>query len=228
MTDVNVRLAAWAETLKATIAASIYPLPPQDRVRGARAAHAAGHWVHADVILQQGPGRKVVNIGVEVDQIKECLRQVPDMRLDVHLMVLPGTQCWEQAVDQVAADLAGAAVSRWSGSPTVLARLTPHLQVGCEKWVELWPPRDGATAPPEATGVLAMLIEPGTKGMADPATIDILASLGKDTLVGVDGGVTPTVASLALTAGASYLVVGRALFEEPEGRSANEGIGLSA
>jgi pentose-5-phosphate-3-epimerase len=224
---VNVRLAAWAEPLKASVAASIYALPPQDRVWGARAAHAAGHWVHADVILQQGPGMTVVNIGVDVEQIKEGLRQVPDMRLDVHLMVLPGTRRWEQAVDQIASALAGTAVTRWSAVSAVLDRLKPRIQVDCEKWVEVWLPRDGAIAPTEANGVLAMLIEPGTKGLADPAMIEMLSSLSRGARVGVDGGVTPSLASMALTAGASYLVVGRALFEANEFHSAGESVGLS-
>lgn len=169
----------------------------------------------------------VVNIGVDVEQIKEGLRHVPDMRLDVHLMVMPGTQRWEQAVDRVAAALAGTAVTRWSAVSAVLDRLKPRIQVDCEKWVEVWLPRDGAIAPTEANGVLAMLIEPGTKGLADPAMIEMLSSLSRGARVGVDGGVTPSLASMALTAGASYLVVGRALFEANEFHSAGESVGLS-
>jgi len=57
-----------------------------------------------------------------------------------------------------------------------------------------------------------MLIEPGTKGDADLASTNVLASMAQEVRVGVDGGVTLSVASSALAAGAEYLVVGRALF----------------
>lgn len=211
-TENNIGMAQWTRTVEATIAASIYALPPSERVQGAIAAHAAGYWVHADVILKQAGSGKVVNIGVDVKQIKECLEQAPGLRMDIHLMVIPGTLNWEPTVDRVVAELAEEDITRWSASSGVMDRVSPSLTKGTEQWIEVWPQRDGRVPQPAGVGVLTMLIEPGTQGEADMTTLEVVALLSKEANVGVDGGVTPSVASTALAAGAGYLVIGRALF----------------
>ncbi|MFV0429953.1 MAG: hypothetical protein ACK5KO_11075 [Arachnia sp.] len=199
--------------MAATTAASIYALPPGSRAAGAHLAHDAGHWVHADIILTNGPDGGVENRGVQVAELQACQARVPQCRLDVHLMVVPGTRGWRQHVAALAGQLREVRVRRWTASLDVLEQLTPHLGADPETWVEIWPPRDGAGHTAGHGGALVMLIEPGTSSAADPAANHVVACLAPHRPVGVDGGVTQDVASRVIAAGASYLVIGRALFE---------------
>lgn len=210
--EAAISLASWTESLPAEVGASIYALEPARRLAGGLAAHAAGMWVHADIILQPGSGRGFVNTGVSVSEVLGLLEAVPDARVDVHLMVLAPGPGWERAVDDVAARLARTSVLRWSARPAVLGRLHHLLSEGAQRWVEV---RSAAEcdAAPGSDGFLVMLIEPGSKGTADPGATDHVAVIAAGgAQVGVDGGVTPEVAEAAVAAGASHLVVGRALW----------------
>ncbi|OCL30918.1 hypothetical protein BCR15_10680 [Tessaracoccus lapidicaptus] len=208
----EVHLAEWARRLGVTVAASIYARPASSRRAGALAAHTAGHWVHADIILEGGGTGALVNSGVEVALVRELLAESPAMLVDVHVIVRPGAVGWETAVASVAAELRGAGVARWSAVPAVLSILRAAGGLPAEQWVEVWPPRDGAEIPPGYGGALAMLIEPGSKGSADTSTLPSLIASAPGVSIGVDGGVTPGVASDAIRDGATYLVIGRALF----------------
>lgn len=206
-------MANWASSLGAATSASIYALPPELRVKGAERAHQAGHWVHADVILKPDADGSVVNIGVDDAQVIECLSRTPAMNIDIHVMVLPGTEGWALAVDELAARLGQVPVRRWSASAEIQERLARTIPKTVETWVEIWPARDGTCPPPGCDGALVMLIAPGTKSAADRALLRVVSELAASCPVGVDGGVTQDVASEVTRAGASYLVIGRAMFD---------------
>ncbi|MDP9221218.1 MAG: hypothetical protein M3P23_11895 [Actinomycetota bacterium] len=61
-------------------------------------------------------------------------------------------------------------------------------------------------------GVLVMLLEPGTTGRADLSLLAKVRAASDIASVGVDGGVGESNLARLLSAGASYVVVGRRLF----------------
>ncbi|GAB3811461.1 hypothetical protein GCM10028820_02730 [Tessaracoccus terricola] len=211
MAEPVVGPAAWTTSLPVDVAASVYALPPELRVAGAGTAHRAGQWVHADVILRRDADGNLHNTGVDTGDVGRILRKLPGVRVEVHLMVLADGPDVAQAVADVGRSLQGLGVRRWVARSEVLAWLAPSIADGVERWVEVSgaPGQDDAAA----DGFLVMLIEPGTKGVADPAAIDVVAELaGGRGRVGVDGGVTPEVAASVVAAGGRHLVVGRALW----------------
>ena len=88
---------------------------------------------------------------------------------------------------------------------------------GAEAWVALWREWDGLDEtsapiwPATPDGVLVMLIEPGSRDRCALARLALVNACADDLPVAVDGGVTESVAELCVTAGASSIVVGRAL-----------------
>ncbi len=75
-------LAAHAAALDVTLAGSVIAVPPARRLDHARSLTATGHWVHADRIEGSFRGQA----GVSLEEVHELAR-IPDIRLDVHLMV---------------------------------------------------------------------------------------------------------------------------------------------
>jgi pentose-5-phosphate-3-epimerase len=65
-----------------------------------------------------------------------------------------------------------------------------------------------------------MLIESGTKNSADRTHLNKVPALATARKVGIDGGVTASVAAEAWEAGATVIVSGRALFEPIQERKA--------
>lgn len=203
----QLSIADWVRESPTPIAASLYALPQALRVSGAELAHQAGCRIHADVILTTVDGQPA-NVGVSTDCLAEVAERVPDAGLEVHLMVLAEFVDWEPAVRQIVLDLVGVPVARWLGRPEILR----VVETDAEGWIEVWPPRDEFPAVEAASGVLVMLIEPGTQQRATPELIEAARRAYPDRRIGLDGGITREIAYRASRAGIEYLVAGRALF----------------
>lgn len=204
-----VRLNPWHSRVNATVAASLFALPEPDRLGGARVAHEAGLWVHADVILTSGE-TGFHNVGVGLDVIRQALCLGEGVAVDVHVMLLDRAPGWEASVHAVAQELAGWGVRRISAEEHLLPILR-RAGDAAEWWLEVWPPRDSLTSGAEHDGILVMLIEPGSTGAADTSGVAEAITAAGELPVGVDGGVTEEVASECVHAGSRYLVSGRAL-----------------
>ncbi|MFT3887789.1 MAG: hypothetical protein QM713_06460 [Arachnia sp.] len=207
---MGVSIAPWAVASPLTVSASLYALPAEDRVEGALAAHAAGLWVHADVILTRAPDGALVNTGVAVDTILAVAAAAPGARLDVHVIAGAPLDGRDPEVRAVLAALAAARPVRWSIDAMLSDGLADALPNG-EVWTAWWPPAGGPA--PAHGGVLLMLIHPGSTQAADPGLLAHAPELGAaGRPVGIDGGVTEAIAAAAGTAGVGYVVCGRALF----------------
>ena len=75
-------LSAHAATAGVTLAGSVIAQPAGRRLDLARSLASTGHWVHADRIEGSYRGQA----GVTTAEVSELAR-IPDIRLDVHLMV---------------------------------------------------------------------------------------------------------------------------------------------
>ena len=183
-----------------------------DEVRAIEAAGA--DWLHVDVM----DGSFVPNITIGAPVIK-ALRAHVKLPFDVHLMIAPADPHLEAFRD------AGADVI------SVHPEAGPHLNRTCRRIREL-----GAKAgvvfnhstPVEAIDfmledvdlVLIMSVNPGFGGQSFMASQlrkvqrlrDMAERAGLDTVVEVDGGVTPENARACLDAGATALVAGTAVF----------------
>ncbi len=212
-----VAIAGWADDHpRGALAASLYALPDERRLEGAHAAHAAGCWLHADLILRPSrsdPGR-LRNVGVAAEQVRAVAAALPEAPIDLHLILLqePSPEVWRPQVTALVAELLEVGPARISTTPKLLAHLDEALPTltGLQRWHELWP---GLEPTGSVDGHLLMLIEPGTKQAADPERIAAIDGLAAGGPVGVDGGVTREVAAQVVAGGAGYVVVGRALFQ---------------
>lgn len=216
---MRIAIAPWVADLRpATVAASLYALPPTDRVQGATAAHDAGCWVHVDVILRYREGAGFSSIGVTIDQLAAVVDTLPGAAVDVHLILLGDSPAGlrDRAVDEVGEQLVRLAPTRVSAAPPILDRIGPRLRSanpGVELWGELWPGLEWTGSTP-VDGALVMLIQPGTKQHADPDRLAATAHLAGLHPVGVDGGISREAAGEARRLGVSYLVLGRSLFAD--------------
>lgn len=209
MTGLTV--ASWhREHAEVEMAGSLYAAAPDDRLEAARALHIAGCWVHVDVIID-GSG---VAIGVSLDELAAVRSALPEALLDVHLIVLPGLDDSGRAAAAAAvvAAVVDCGVQRLSVAPRLLGPDGPATlrSVGVAVWYEV-ADASAADVPSDADGALVMLITPGTAEAADVSRLEAVEALSGRLPVGVDGGVTDAVALLARSAGADYLVSGRAL-----------------
>ena len=212
-----VGIAPWAgDYPPGLLAASLYALPPQHRLEGAKAAQLAGCRLHCDVILRPDDGGELRHVGLTVDELRGIISGVPDAQIDVHLIVLGElpTQRWAPTVRQAVDRLARLGPALLAARTPILTQVRDVLQAHptIEVWCELWPEVE-APDPLTATGSLLMLIEPGTKHRADTHRLEAIDALAQDGPVGIDGGVTRNTIESALSHGAAYIVVGRALFE---------------
>ncbi|CAL8969516.1 hypothetical protein PROP_00561 [Propionicimonas sp. T2.31MG-18] len=222
----GVDVAPWVGEMRtATVGASIYALPASQRIRGAHAAHEAGCWIHADVILRYRRDAGFVSVGVTLEQLEAVAAALPGAAIDVHLILLGDAPeiRRDQVIDEVAEWLERLSPTRVSAAAAVLDRIGRRLRAACpdvELWGELWPAPEWAGAT-RLDGALVMLIEPGTKQLADPGRLGVVSRVARTLPVGVDGGISKNTAMDAVRSGASYLVLGRALFDPapmaPEG-----------
>ncbi len=181
----------------------------------ARAVEAAGaDWLHIDVM----DGHFVPNITLGPDIVK-ALRPHVKIPFDVHLMIAPADPYLE-AFREAGADIIS--VHPESG-PHLNRTLKRIRQLGAKAGVVFNP-----STPPETIEwmmdevdlILVMSINPGFGGQSFMTSqlkkIERLRAMidatGRDIPLEVDGGVTPQTAPLCVSAGATALVAGSAVF----------------
>ncbi len=182
--------------------------------------------IHLDVM----DGHFVPNLTIGPAAVK-AVRRVTKLPLEAHLMISDP----DRYIDIFAA--AGAQTL------TVHAEVLPHLhrtiqaikRLGCRAGVALNP-----STPPsvlsEVIGdvdlVLVMSVNPGFGGQAFIPNTEsklqrvrqLLDAAGSDADVEVDGGIGPGNIAQVVTAGASLIVVGSAIFEQPDPEQATRAL----
>jgi ribulose-phosphate 3-epimerase len=182
----------------------------------ARAVEAAGaDWLHVDVM----DGHFVPNITLGPDIVK-ALRPHVSIPIDVHLMIAPVDPFLEAFRDAGADNIS---VHPESG-PHLNRTLKRIRELGAKAGVVFNPSTSPAVIEymmDEVDLILVMSINPGFGGqsfmISQLKKIEKLRAMidatGRDIPLEVDGGVTPQTAPLCLSAGATALVAGTAVFK---------------
>jgi pentose-5-phosphate-3-epimerase len=196
------------------VGGSVYAVEPGLRVEAAVQLAAARCRVHADVILSPDDRHR----GVSWDELTAIRRAAPTARIDLHLIVLGQSMETVRLVEERRAIETAARIGAEfiTVSDECLSRhasaLAAARSAGTDVWLEVPPGRPDADQPGTAVdGVLVMLIEPGTKQPADVSHLDKVERIARTLPVGVDGGVTRSIAAQCLQLGARYTVSGRDL-----------------
>ena len=181
-----------------------------------RAVEAAGaDWLHVDVM----DGHFVPNITIGPDVVK-AVKPLVSIPFDVHLMIAP-VDPYIEAFRAAGADYIS--VHPESG-PHLNRTLKLIRQVGAKAGVVFNPSTDPAVIQymmDEVDLILVMSINPGFGGQkfmtSQLKKIERLRAMidatGRDIPLEVDGGVTPETAPLCISAGATALVAGTAVFK---------------
>jgi ribulose-phosphate 3-epimerase len=180
-----------------------------------RAVEAAGaDWLHVDVM----DGHFVPNITIGPEVVK-ALRPYVSIPIDVHLMIAP-VDPYLDAFREAGADHI---LIHPEAGPHLNRSLKYIRQIGAKAGVVFNP----STLPEviewmmdEVDQVLVMSVNPGFGGQSFMASqlkkIERLRAMidasGRDIPLEVDGGVTPETARLCVSAGATALVAGAAIF----------------
>ncbi len=184
-----------------------------------QAEKAGAGWIHIDVM----DGHFVPNLTMGPFIVEACAR-ITELPLDVHLMV----EKPETLLNAFA--LAGAS------SLTVHIETCPHIhrtiqtihQLGCKAGIALNPGTPASAITPIlhlADMVLVMSVNPGYSGQKFiPEVVSKIAQIRKtlddinpQTIIEVDGGITPQTLPLTLKAGAQAFVAASAIFKHPQG-----------
>lgn len=185
-----------------------------------KAAESAGvDWIHVDVM----DGHFVPNLTMGPFIVETC-RRITHLPLDVHLMV--------ENPESLIEPYAKAGASRLS----VQLESTPHIyrllerirELGCHPGVVINPGTPASsleTILHLADLVLVMTVNPGYSGQEFiPQVItkiaqvrDMIAERGLNTLIQVDGGITPETLPVTYQAGARVFVAATAIFKNPAG-----------
>lgn len=206
---MTATLPAYAESLGMTLSGSVIAVPPEQRSNHAAQLTANGHWVHADRIEGSYRGQA----GVSLPEIRE-FANVPDIRLDVHLMV-----------DDILGDLGklpghgiGRVTLQGDGRDDLAELVSRAREHASEVWLAIHTGSMQVTELREtgADGVLVMLTPPGQQGhQADLDQLSLVRAVRHHHWpVGVDGGVTAAILDPINGAGAGYAVAGRSLAQE--------------
>jgi pentose-5-phosphate-3-epimerase len=193
------------------LAGSVIAVPSARRAAFAEFLDRHGLWVHADVIDGAYRGQP----GVTADELAGFVQTV-GTRLDVHLMV-----------DDPAAALAGlpGRVARVTVQIDELGdNITSLVRSGRDLADEVWLAIHAAEPDPwlrvtraGADGLLVMLTPPGRpRHRADLGRLSAVRGASTHrVLVGIDGGARTDNLDAIITAGARYIVAGRALLPSP-------------
>ncbi len=182
----------------------------------ARAIQAAGaDWLHVDVM----DGHFVPNITIGPDVVK-AIRPHVSIPMDVHLMITPADPYLE-AFREAGADIMSVHPEAGPHLDRTLKRIR---QLGAKAGVVFNP----STAPEviqymmdDIDLILVMSVNPGFGGQSFMTSqlkkIEALRAMidasGKDIVLEVDGGVSAATAPQCLSAGATALVAGNAVFK---------------
>ncbi|GAB3141529.1 hypothetical protein GCM10027258_24360 [Amycolatopsis stemonae] len=205
MIALNTELVHRIQHSGAELAASLYAAPPGDRPALADLLTEQKIRVHADLFADP-------DAGVDPGLIARLADR--GALLDVHLLTagavpaldaacLPGVARVTFPFEDVA-DPAGVA--------------TRIRAAGASPWLAISPGTGLAActaAMSQVDGLLVMLLEPGTRGEADPAQLEKVRRASATLPVGVDGGVGEDNLDAVLAAGATYVVIGRRLLATP-------------
>lgn len=190
-----------------------------------RAIEAAGaDWVHVDVM----DGHFVPNITIGPDVVK-ALRPHSKLPFDVHLMISPADPYLE-AFRAAGADLISV---HPEAGPHLNRTLRRIRELGAKAGVVFNPSTDPSVIQwmmDDVDLVLVMSVNPGFGGQSFLSSQlrkverlrQMIEAAGRDIILEVDGGVTPETAPLCISAGATALVAGSAVFRGgPDAYAAN-------
>lgn len=182
-------------------------------------AEAAGaDWIHIDVM----DGQFVPNITMG-PLVVRALREVTDLPLDVHLMIVQ-PENFVQAFADAGADIISVHLE---ASPHLHRTLQQIRDAGCKVGVAI-NPHTPARALQEVLTMVdlvnVMTVNPGFGGQSfimdtKSKIAELRAMIGdiqKNIHIEVDGGIDAETASHAVQAGADVLVAGSAIFKHPE------------
>lgn len=179
---------------------SLYSIPSEHRFAAARQLTEQGWWLHVDVLAAPVPD------GVSAEELRRVRAELPDARVEVHVMDLGG-------------DYAGALDTALKHRPDRM--VLPATRCAADgplvraTGAELWSERHHDPLPDvPLDGVLLMLIDPGTRATCDLTRLRHLADVPAGTPVGVDGGVSREHLEAVQAAGVRHVVVGRALLSQ--------------
>ena len=204
------QLAPWHKDFAGMLSGSIYAARQSARIETAQAFAQAGLDVHID-IMAVGEG---LPKGVSVGELRDIAGVVKRSRIGVHLIGSP--EFVDSTLPSVLRARPATVFLPWAAFTEERAHVI--RAVGSAAWITLWNEWDGIGAPnwpAPPDGVLAMLIEPGTRDRCATDRLPIVAECAAEMPVAVDGGITEDVASLCVTAGVKSMVVGRALLQDP-------------
>jgi ribulose-phosphate 3-epimerase len=182
----------------------------------ARAVEAAGaDWLHVDVM----DGHFVPNITIGPEVVK-ALKPHVKIPFDVHLMIAP-VDPYLEAFAEAGADILSV---HPEAGPHLHRTLRRIRELGAKAGVVFNPSTDPSAIEwiiEEVDLVLVMSVNPGFGGQSFIASqlrkIERLRRMidasGCDVVLEVDGGVTPQTAPACLSAGATALVAGSAVFK---------------
>lgn len=186
-------------------------------------AEAAGaDWIHIDVM----DGHFVPNLTMGPFIVETCKR-ITRLPLDVHLMVNNP----EELIESFAQAGANRLSVQIESTPHIYRLLERVRELGCHPQVVINPGTPAASLQEIlhlADLVLVMTVNPGYSGQEFIPTVvpkiaqvrKMIEERGLNTLIQVDGGITPETLPLTYQAGARIFVAATAIYKNPDGIAA--------